>query len=361
MKVLLITQSMDFGGAERNISYFLNNNFEHHEFTLVLLNRKAISFHIPKQVKVVFLNDYSGIVKLWKVLLLVRRKDYDYIFSFLTYPILVSLFVKLIANDKLVINERSNPNLLYADSCVKRLVYIFCQRLLYKQADYITVNSLGALLYYRRFINIKKILYVKNYPGLCSENKNNEASFNFITVGRMDKFKNHAFQIRAFREFSKLGYKLDIFGQGPERENLNNLINSLSLHGIVTLHKPTPDISDHLCNYKLFLFSSKLEGFPNVLSEAYLHQLPIVTTYFENGIDEIFKYKLGYDSKFNFQVYDNGIVVYSELIADYIEAINFALRQYDIFFKLENKYAEESKFVRATINEYNLDSLLKVL
>ena len=351
---------MDFGGTERNIAYLLNRSSEHHEYTLVLLNNETISFNIPESVKLIYLNDDLGIIQLLKIVILTRRNEFDYIFSFLTYPIFLSLVVKIISNVKLVINERSNPNLIYSHSRVKHISYFLYRRFLFRFADYITVNSMGAFLYYKTFLNASKIIYVTNYPGEPSEFKRNEASSGFITVGRLDKFKNHAFQINAFKEFSDLGYNLDIFGQGSERENLENLITSLSLQGAVKIHKPTGKISENLFKYRIFLYSSKVEGSPNVLSEASLHQVPIVTTYFEYGIDEIFRYKLGFDSKFNFQVYDNGIVVYSQRISDYKEAINYALKYYEIFYRIDKKFNKESGRQSGTINNYYLESLLEI-
>ena len=124
-----------------------------------------------------------------------------------------------------------------------------------------------------------------------------------ISVGKLDGQKNQKLLINAFANIAEdfHDWKLVIYGEGPERNALESLVESLS----PTLKSPTPtlprregDLNDDNHNNssrillpgrcekvieemnkaKVFAFSSDFEGMSNAILEAVCVGLPVVTT-----------------------------------------------------------------------------------
>ena len=72
------------------------------------------------------------------------------------------------------------------------------------------------------------------------------------------------------------GWQLHIYGQGPQKLYLQQLICQLELQNSVFLHQPEKDIASCYFNSSLYLMSSRYEGWGLVLSEAMQCGLPVV-------------------------------------------------------------------------------------
>ena len=97
----------------------------------------------------------------------------------------------------------------------------------------------------------------------------------FLYVGRYNPSKGPDFLLRVFKKYVKINpeAKLKIAGGGWNRNQMDNaLINNIEILGNVD------DLSALYAKAKCFLFTSKTEGFPNVLAEACSFGLPIITT-----------------------------------------------------------------------------------
>ncbi|MDJ0356572.1 CDP-glycerol glycerophosphotransferase family protein [Paenarthrobacter sp. PH39-S1] len=102
----------------------------------------------------------------------------------------------------------------------------------------------------------------------------------FLTLGRLSPEKGHAKLIRAFAKIvdSNPNCKLAILGDGPLKEDLESLIQSLSLESHVLLAglwlNPFPALERADC----FVFSSDYEGQGLVVLEALILNKPVVST-----------------------------------------------------------------------------------
>jgi glycosyltransferase involved in cell wall biosynthesis len=96
--------------------------------------------------------------------------------------------------------------------------------------------------------------------------------FLILSVGRLHAVKDHAFLIRACREFRDRGNKFLclIAGEGPERGSLERLIQSLHLEQQVRLlgHVSQPDLPQYYGMADLVVLTSRSEGIPLALMEA---------------------------------------------------------------------------------------------
>ncbi len=112
----------------------------------------------------------------------------------------------------------------------------------------------------------------------CSMNINKNREKIILAVGRYNKVKGYDMLIRAFEIFSKTNqdYILRIVGDGPERNNLQELSEKLNLQEKIQFSGMSNNVIDEYMKADFFALSSLVEGFPMVLLEAMECGLPIV-------------------------------------------------------------------------------------
>lgn len=111
-----------------------------------------------------------------------------------------------------------------------------------------------------------------------------------LAVGRLSSQKNFASLIRAYSIVAKRfpDWRLDIFGEGEEREGLTRLVSKLALDGKVNLCGNTIDVQKEMLSSSIFALSSIFEGFAMVLLEAICCGLPCVCYSCPCGPKDIF-------------------------------------------------------------------------
>ena len=103
----------------------------------------------------------------------------------------------------------------------------------------------------------------------------------FLAVGRFSpKHKGFDLLIQAFSLFVQKNQKwtLDIVGDGPEKEQLAQMITENGLESRIHLHPFTNEIQTYYSSASIYVLSSRWEGMPLVLVEAMSHGLPIIAS-----------------------------------------------------------------------------------
>ena len=118
--------------------------------------------------------------------------------------------------------------------------------------------------------------------------------FSIVAVGRLDKIKGFDLLIRAVSEL-KFDFELKIYGQGGERQNLQNLIDSLNLQDHVRLCGFCDDVAAALSASHLHVISSRKEGFPVILIEGIFYS-PVLISTRVGGISEILSEEFLYEA-----------------------------------------------------------------
>ena len=110
-----------------------------------------------------------------------------------------------------------------------------------------------------------------------------------IAVGRLDFQKKFDRLIDIWALVTKEcpDWKLDIFGQGPDKETLLKQIQLLDLDSIITIHPPTKQIGIEYQKSSVFVMTSTYEGLPMTLLEAISYGLPCVSYTFPCGPRDI--------------------------------------------------------------------------
>jgi N-acetylgalactosamine-N,N'-diacetylbacillosaminyl-diphospho-undecaprenol 4-alpha-N-acetylgalactosaminyltransferase len=110
-----------------------------------------------------------------------------------------------------------------------------------------------------------------------------------ITIGRLEMVKAQWHLIHAINDlrFIAPNISLTIIGRESLHSELIKLIEDIGLEQSVHLIGFQKDIARYLSVADIFVFSSELEGFPNVLLEAMSMGLPIISTDIPHGPREI--------------------------------------------------------------------------
>ncbi len=100
-----------------------------------------------------------------------------------------------------------------------------------------------------------------------------------ISIGRLDKNKNHQFLIEVVLELRNRNFPvhLSIIGEGTERRNLETQIERLKLENEVSLLGLQDKVEENLWNADLYVHSAITEGFGLTLIEAMASGLPVIS------------------------------------------------------------------------------------
>ena len=122
-------------------------------------------------------------------------------------------------------------------------------------------------------VDARKILSEK-----CHVNLNDK--FIIGSIGRLAYPKNYEFLISVFPKILKIKNNAVcvIIGEGSEREKYENLIKKLGLENKIFLPGEDQNASYLLKALDLFVLPSKYEGYPTVLLEAKLAEIPILAS-----------------------------------------------------------------------------------
>ena len=281
------------GGAER-VMVNLTKCFAEDGYRVILVNsfRDTWEYEVSPLVKRVvlepqesrenvFVKNVKRISRLRKVC---KTEKADVLISFMGEPNIRAIVASIGLDIKTIISVRSNPDIEYAglfgsaikkyvlpraDGCVFQTKYakeMFPRKLQDKST--VIYNMVKEEFYYVKAENPKYI----------------------VSCGRLNKVKNYEMLIRAYaRLHIEDCPQLRIYGQGPEKENLERLIHELSLEGRVFLCGQTDDVAGTLREAKLFVLTSDSEGMPNALMEAMAAGVPCIATNCPpGGVREVF-------------------------------------------------------------------------
>lgn len=295
MKLVFSVPANIAGGAERVIvtlaNYFASIG---HEVYLVMLDSKSEFYQINEKVNQIKLNlDTDGWSQMYKYFHLIPleikrilklRDTYkqikpDIIVSFLFTTNILNLISLLGLYYPLIISERNDPSKYNVfRKIVCSLVYPFASR--------IVCQTNNVKNFFPKYVS-RKIKVIPNPIDIktIAEPYSGERNKKIVAIGRLIPQKNFSLLIRAFSkindEYSK--YTLHIYGDGPQREELLELVQELELGERVYFEGVRKNVFKGISNVSLFVMSSDFEGFPNVLAEAMASGIPSISTKFDSG------------------------------------------------------------------------------
>jgi glycosyltransferase involved in cell wall biosynthesis len=116
-----------------------------------------------------------------------------------------------------------------------------------------------------------------------------ERAREILAAGRLVPLKGFDLLIRAFHlARTRLeGWNVVLLGQGEARADLESLVAELGLEGRVVIRDAVRDPGEVMRRAAVFVLSSRVEGFPNVLCEAMAHGMAVIAADCETGPRDI--------------------------------------------------------------------------
>jgi N-acetylgalactosamine-N,N'-diacetylbacillosaminyl-diphospho-undecaprenol 4-alpha-N-acetylgalactosaminyltransferase len=364
-KIVFFINSLAGGGAERVLSTMLFSLKDDFKLTLVLIEAR-IDYDIPDGVNIVYLNlkwiDNFGVGKLFNIGLLAYKLaklcsfvKADYCFSLTLRPNLINALSKFFGNrSTTVLYEVATPSVQHAERSTSSFVIKKMIRIIYPKGDILLANSMGVSndLRVNFFIerdvkvvyspiNIDHIVSLSN--AAC--NLPDEDCMRFVTIGRLDKGKNHEMMIKSFSKIKNIKSVLYILGDGELKGELKLLIDKLKLHKRVFLLGFDSNPYKYLRKCDVFLFSSNFEGFPTVVIEALACELPIISTDCYNGPREILSNVNNFQHDMNgIELSDYGVLTPVNNQNCFIEAINVIMENEKLLEKYQKGALERARY-----------------
>lgn len=278
MNVLIVISNLELGGAQRvalNLNEWLNCQDAVSSSIVALKNTNRNKYQIKDGDNVYCLNG-SNIIKNLRDL--IRRVSADIVLSMgvplslYTVPACLGLKVRHI------ISERNDPN-----NFAGRIETKWLSHFLLRFGNGFVFQTEDAKNYYPNSIRKRSVIIhnpLFNTEKMPKQIYSGQREKVVVAVGRLNVQKNHSILIKAFNNIKDdfPEYSLIIYGEGPERSNLEKLISSLKLSNRVKLPGSFPDIFSKIYQSSLFVLSSDFEGMPNALMEAMALGIPCLST-----------------------------------------------------------------------------------
>ncbi len=290
--IVFIMSSLGFGGAERVVSSLCNwivNNTEDN-VSIIKFDNKDNAYELDKRINVVSMinnkkNRISAIIERYKFC-----KDN---LKQLNATIVVAMFYQteiyaklskpkgcvLIGSERANINERSYISKVLSKYAAKKCTGFIFQTNGIKECYQNSVQKQSVVI--PNAISNKKV-YEIDYSKIKKENV-------ITAMGRLDEQKGFDVLINAFKEVYNRHpeYKLKIFGNGLEKNKLQELINKLGLSENVILCGANQDAIFEVAKSKIYVLSSRYEGMPNALIEAMAAGTACISTDCKFGPSEL--------------------------------------------------------------------------
>lgn len=286
MNILLLSDSFNGYGAE-HILKWLGNMLCYHNNKVTFcsifdsernkdLNEDAKYFQMQFPRGIYNKNYFIGGVRFLRILC--KEERFDYVITFHTNPFLMALLAKPFCRFKIIHSERDNP--YNRDTFASRL-----KMNLYRFANKIVFQTEGAQHYFNSNIKKKSIIIPNpiSVPTIQWDGLNNKT---IASVGRLFiRYKRQDVLLKAFKKviIEYPDYKLVLYGDGVDREALEQLAFDLQIDKNVVFKGKVDNVYEQLKSDGIFVLSSDSEGMPNALMEAMALGMPVISTDCEPG------------------------------------------------------------------------------
>lgn len=277
-KIVIVAQGLNGGGAERVSSILANYLYDKgYEVMFIGVYNDIKKYYLNSSIRLEFIHTKfkSNFIRLVdrniKVLKLIKKYGPDIIISFVTNEVLLSqLFFPVIHT------LRNDPN-KNESSIIESLL----RKIAYSSAHTVVFQTRSAMQLFSKKIKQKGVVIYNplDLNSLPSYNFNNNNK-TFITASRLCEQKNIKLLINSFYEFHKSfpEFNLNIYGEGPLYDELNDLIISLGSCDYISLCDFTNDIHTIMKESYAFVLSSDYEGLSNSMLEALCIGIPCIVT-----------------------------------------------------------------------------------
>ncbi len=307
MRIAFLLPDLRGGGAQHMVINMANEfSARGHEVTLLVIESAGpYAEKISSAVRTVYFNRSRTRDGLRPLIDYLCNERLDILYSAMPYVNIVAVLGKILSSvskTAVIISERNFFSLnAQQDGSTPSFLQKLTVGALYPLADKIVAISRGVADDLRTYLfaGHKKLSYIHN-PVVTQGTQDQLAQECddpwfvscarpvIVTSGRLVAQKDQKTLLRAFAKLRKTHpASLLILGEGPLRDDLTQTARDLDIEGDVYFKGFVPNPLAYMKKADLFALSSAWEGFGNVVVEALLCGLPVVSTDCPAGPAEI--------------------------------------------------------------------------
>ena len=374
MKILVTTGIFppDVGGPARFIPNICNYLSKNNEVTVLTFSNNTSHsdfdfdyklMRIPRNINKIrrFLKTLKSVLK--------EGKDVDLIFvnglwfevmlaNFYLKKIIIRRFVGDPIWEKFYNNYKTNLNFEDFNNNKQKLFVELLKKIRnysIKKCNKVIVPSDNLFNFIKKTGYENKIIKIVNGTSIEPE-KSKLHQNKFLIVSRLVRHKNIDIVIKSFTKLKKhhnINFQLDILGDGPEKINLQKLIESLEMNNEIKLlgSKYDEELKKYYLNAKFFLQLSNYEGLPHTVLEAMSFGLVTIVSNVGGNNDIITNNLNGYIYNFqkNIDTIDDLTIYILNIISKDQENLKISRKAFDSI--------KENFSLNKTINKY-IDELV---
>ncbi|MEO7041263.1 MAG: glycosyltransferase family 4 protein, partial [Gemmatimonadaceae bacterium] len=272
-RITCVIGSLGAGGAERVLTGMANWWVaEGHDVTILTLQPPDPFFPLDPRVRVASLSAASpqagvvaGIRRVFRLRRAVQECRSDIVLSFIDVANVHALVATIGCGIPVIVSERTDPNhhrIGTVWSLLRRVTYPIATRLIVQSEE--VRRAFGYMA--------ERVTVIPNPITAVPSREANTSCYDVdvVAIGRLSREKGFDLLLHAIATASRPGFPVTatIWGDGPERESLQEQARSLGVASQVTFPGRTRVPIAALRRGRIVVLPSRYEGFPNVLGEA---------------------------------------------------------------------------------------------
>ena len=284
MKVLFAIGTLGNGGAERVVAN-LSNQFANdgHEVSILTIFSGHRDYELDQKVRLFGAYDDSAsrglrtVRRFRSIRKQIKAIRPDVVISFLADVNLYVILSLLGLRQTLVVSERNDPSNDPAQPWMRAL-----RNRLYARANGIVFQTEDAKAYFNGMLpqRVRTAVIPNPLAGGLPLYQPDDTNRHFIVASRLNRQKNLPMIVDAMRSLvpQYSDCTVSIFGEGPEKDRLAELIRTHHLDDHIALKGFEKNIHEHMRHACALLISSDYEGISNSMLEALGIGLPVIST-----------------------------------------------------------------------------------
>ena len=359
--VIVLVPSLAIGGQERQAVLWAESLNKICDCTIVVFERgdveyisnvNVINLNLPSSQNII-IKVFHQIERAYRLNRIRKKQKIDAVISYGDTANLTN--VLSFGKGETVLSLRTSVSAEY--SILKNWMYRLCDKIICQ------THAMNEILN-DNFEKISKKVVIQNniFDLKTIKEKANEPCdllkkdcVNLVAVGRLDKFKcyKHLLKVYKYVNERNKNTRLIIVGDGVEKPSLIELAEKLNLEKSVVFVGNAENPFAYMKKSDIFIMSSYMEGFPNVMVEAMACGLPIISTDCYTGPREILSTdsSRGTGSAKNIERVEYGILTPSFISDNSEERIKEKILAMAIIELIENenerRYYSEKSLIRA--------------
>lgn len=308
IKLIIFHPYSSLGGADKSLARLINGlSLKKYDIYFLSLNNVYITRFLKRKIKIIKIKKTKTIFSILFIRKFLKKFNVNDKIIFLSnqnFANIISFFILLkFKSIKNIIVERNHIDEFRYNKNIfqffKKQIIKYLMKITYKYADLVIGNAKELSEDLTKLIN-KKVKTIYNPAFDKSIFKLSKSKIKFqkkkdkkiiLNVGRLELQKDQMTLLKSIKNIDNV--ELIIIGYGSQEKKLKDFIEKNTLENKVHILK---NISNPYPFFKiadLFILSSVYEGFPNVLTEAIMLKVPIISSNCKSGPSEILMKKKG--------------------------------------------------------------------